>query len=94
MFLLDDIFLAPFKGLVWVFEEVRDAAEQELANDADLVTIQLQQLYTMLESGQMTEAEFETRESELLDRLDAIQERGAGDEDEWDDSEEDAEFAD
>ena len=59
MFLLDDIFLAPFKGLVWVFEEVRDAAEQELANDADLITIQLQQLYTMLESGQMTEAEFD-----------------------------------
>ena len=34
------------------------------------------------------------RESELLDRLDAIQERGASDEDEWDDSEEDAESPD
>jgi hypothetical protein len=81
MFLLDDIFLAPFKGLVWVFEEIRDAAEQELANDADLITIQLQQLYTLLESGQITEAEFDTRESELLDRLDAIQERGTLDDD-------------
>jgi hypothetical protein len=81
MFLLDDILVAPFKGLVWVFEEIRDAAEQELANDADLITIQLQQLYTMLESGQITEAEFDVRESELLDRLDAIQERGMPDED-------------
>jgi len=30
----------------------------------------------MLETGKITEAEFDAREKELLDRLDEIQERG------------------
>ena len=32
----------------------------------------------MLETGQLTEAEFNIREKELLDRLDVIQERKSG----------------
>jgi hypothetical protein len=31
----------------------------------------------MLETGRITEDEFDTREKELLDRLDEIQERGS-----------------
>ena len=76
MFLVDDILLAPFKGLVWVFEEIRDAADQERGAEADAITLELQRLYTTLESGKITEAEFDLKEAELLDRLDQIQESG------------------
>ncbi|MCX5862014.1 MAG: gas vesicle protein GvpG [Deltaproteobacteria bacterium] len=76
MFLVDDILLAPFKGLMWVFEEIRDAADQERGAEADAITLELQRLYTTLESGKITEAEFDLKEAELLDRLDQIQESG------------------
>lgn len=76
MFLLDDILLAPFKGLVWVFEEIRDAAEQDRGSEAATITLELQQLYKTFEGGQITEEEFDLKESALLDRLDLIQESG------------------
>jgi hypothetical protein len=74
MFLVDDILIAPFKGLVWVFEEIRDAAEQDRSAEADEITLELQRLYRTFESGQMTEEELDLKESALLDRLDEIQE--------------------
>jgi hypothetical protein len=73
MLLVDDILFFPVKGLFWVFDEIQNAAEEELKNDASAITSQLQQLYVMLESGSITEAEFDAREAELLDRLDALQ---------------------
>ena len=74
MLLVDDILFFPVKGLFWVFDEIQKAAEEELKNDAGAITSQLQQLYVMLESGAITEAQFDAREAELLDRLDALQE--------------------
>ena len=76
MLIIDDILLSPMKGLLWIFEEIQDAAEQELHNESGAITAQLQQLYILLESGEITEAEFDRQEGELLDRLDAISERG------------------
>jgi len=75
MFLIDDILLAPVRGLFWVFKEIRDAAEEEQTNEAGDITAKLSELYMMLETGQMTEAEFDTEEKALLDRLDAIKEK-------------------
>jgi hypothetical protein len=77
MLIADDILLFPIKGVFWVFNEIYNAAEQELLNESDSLTAQLQQLYVMLETGKITETEFDLREAELLDRLDAIQEQGA-----------------
>jgi hypothetical protein len=73
MLLIDDILTFPFRGLMWVFEEIRNAAEQERSDQADSITRDLQRLYRAFESGQMTEEEFDRRESELLDQLDALQ---------------------
>ena len=84
MLLVDDILLSP-RGLLWIFEEIRDAAEQELHEEANAITLQLQQLYGMLESKAITEAEFDRQEAELLDRLDEIREGGSlAEEDEYD----------
>jgi len=77
MLIVDDILAFPIRGLLWVFEEIHNAAEQELRGEADAITDELRQLYAMLESRQITEAEFEIREAQLLDRLDDIHERGA-----------------
>ena len=77
MFLIDDILMAPARGLFWIFKEIGNAVEEEQANEAQAITAKLSELYMMLETGQMTEAEFDAAEKALLDRLDAIKERTA-----------------
>ncbi len=81
MLLIDDLLLAPFKGLLWVFEQVHDAAQEEMDAEADAITEQLRQLYLLVESGQLTEAQFELQERQLLDRLDRVREREGRSED-------------
>ena len=73
MFLIDDLLLAPVKGILWVFREIYDAAQQEMAGEREPIIAALSELYMRLETGQISEAEFETREKKLLDRLDRIQ---------------------
>jgi len=89
MFLLDDVLLFPVRSLLWVFKEIHNAAEAEQANEADAITAKLSELYMMLETGQMTEAEFDTAEKTLLDRLDAIREgEDSGEEEDEDEDDE------
>ncbi len=73
MLIVDDILLFPAKSLVWLFREIHNAALQETARESDMLTAQLSELYMMLETGKITEAEFDAREKLLLDRLDEIQ---------------------
>ena len=73
MFLIDDILLSPAKGLLWVFHEIHDAAQEELAGESEAITTTLSELYMRLETGQITETEFDAQETALLDRLDRLQ---------------------
>lgn len=73
MFLVDDILLAPAHGILWIFREIHNAAQQEYASEAESITVELTDLYMMLETGRITEKEFDSRERVLLDRLDAVQ---------------------
>ena len=98
MFLVDDILMAPFKGVLWIFEEIHKAAKQERQGESESITAELQKLYMLLESGSISEEEFDQRESHLLDRLDSIQETGAvidedseEDDDEYDEDEDEDE---
>jgi hypothetical protein len=93
MFIVDDILMAPFKGVLWVFEEIHKAAKQERQNETESITVELQKLYMSLESGAISEEEFDQREAQLLDRLDSLQEVGAviDEEDDEDDEEYDEE---
>ncbi|MHB8069354.1 MAG: gas vesicle protein GvpG [Desulfobaccales bacterium] len=75
MFLVDDILLSPVKGILWVFREIHDAAQQELAGESEAITAALSELYMRLETGQITEKEFDAQEKALLDRLDRLQEK-------------------
>jgi hypothetical protein len=85
MFLVDDILLAPARGLLWIFKEIHHAVEEEQVNEAEAITTKLSELYMMLETGQMTEAEFDATEKTLLDRLDAIKEREGSEEEDDED---------
>ena len=58
-----------------MLRKIHAAAEQEYANEGDAVRTQLSDLYMMLETGRITTEEFTSKESELLDRLDAIMSR-------------------
>ena len=86
MLIADDLLLSPFKGLIWVAREINAAVQRELAGDRDQVTQALSELYLRLESGAITEDQFDAEEARLLDRLDAImaRERGQGSDDEDD----------
>ena len=75
MLLVDNILFSPFRGILWIFREIRDIAQEELDGEAKSVTEQLQTLYMQLETGRITEAEFEAGERLLLDRLEAIESR-------------------
>ena len=92
MFLVDDILMAPARGLFWIFRKIQHAVAEEQANEAEAITTRLSELYMMLETGQMTEAEFDAAEKTLLDRLDVIKEQADGGneaEDEEDEDEDD-----
>ena len=72
-FLLDDILLAPLTGVVWIAEQIQEAAEKELL-DEEGVKRDLTELYMRLETGRITEEEFARQEEELVERLEAIEE--------------------
>ena len=78
MLLVDDLLLAPFTSLLWVFKEIHEAVQQETAGEAEAVTRSLSELYMKLETGTITEQEFDEAEAQLLDRLDAIRDREEG----------------
>lgn len=72
MFLIDDLFLAPFRGLTFIASAVHDAAEDHVANEQKALRAELNDLYMQLDTGMIDEATFEAREDEILDRLDAL----------------------
>lgn len=79
MFLVDDILLAPIKGVFWICKELYSEAEKELDAEEGSITTQLSELYMMLETGKITDAEFDAQEKALLDRLEVLEARHVAD---------------
>ena len=75
MLLVDDILCSPFSGILWVFREISKIAHEELDGEGQLINEQLRLLYMELETGRITEEQFDAQEKLLLDRLDAIDSR-------------------
>jgi len=73
MFLLDDILLAPFYGLIWLGSKINEIVDRELFDEErvkeKLLELQFKHEY---ELEPMSERDYQTRETELLERLDAI----------------------
>jgi Gas vesicle protein G len=97
VFVVDDIVFSPVKGVLAIFKEIYKAAAQEMADEADSIRAELSRLYQLLDSGELSDGEFDDLERDLLDRLDVIEAREAtfgideaeeGSEDEEDEDEE------
>jgi hypothetical protein len=80
MLLVDDILFFPVTSILWMFREIGKVAQEELAGEAQTITEQLRLLYMQLETGAITEPQFDAEEKLLLDRLDAIDSRLKGEE--------------
>jgi hypothetical protein len=71
MFILDDILLAPLKGLTWIAEKIDEVAQKELS-DEDSLMDKLMELQMRFELDEIDEEEYNKRENELLERMDAV----------------------
>ncbi|MCJ7789436.1 MAG: gas vesicle protein GvpG [Candidatus Atribacteria bacterium] len=71
MFLIDSILLAPLKGMIWLGKKVNEVGEKEL-NDTGRIKEELMALQFRFELDEINEQEYNEKEKELLDRLDAI----------------------
>jgi len=91
MLLVDDILFFPVQNILWIFREISKIAHEELAGEAQSITEQLRMLYMQLETGRISEEQFEAGEKILLDRLDQIESRMLDEEEPDDDPDEDVE---
>ena len=83
MLLIDDILFFPATSILWIFREIHKNAEEEFSNQAESITEQLRNLYMQLETGGISEEQFDGQEKILLDRMDEIEagrDRGESDE--------------
>jgi len=74
MFLLDDLLMAPIKGVQFIAGKIYEVVDKEL-NDESVIKKQLLQLQMQLEEGEISEEEFADQEAELFARLRAIRQR-------------------
>ena len=77
MFILDDILLAPIKGIVWIGKKIEEVAKRE-TSDKSKIQEQLLELQMRLELEEITESEYEKEETRLLKELDRIQKEEEG----------------
>ena len=71
MFIIDSILLAPLKGVVWLGQKLNEIAQNEL-NDDGRIKEELMALQLRFEMDEISEQEYDEKERELLERLDAI----------------------
>lgn len=71
MFLIDDILLAPLKGIMWLGKKIDDVIEKE-ASDEGRVKQKLMELQLKFELDEITEEEYNKKEKEILEQLEAI----------------------
>src|SRR4051794_14789742 len=71
MFIIDDILTAPGKAMLFLFRELAKKAKDDFLDD-DTVKQELQEIYALLDSGNISGSEFESRELRLLHRLEQI----------------------
>ena len=71
MFLIDNILLAPLKGVVWLGKKIDEVVEKEFS-DQGRIKEELMHLQLRFEMDEISEEEYKRQEKELLERLDAI----------------------
>ncbi|MEM9340226.1 MAG: gas vesicle protein GvpG [Bacteroidota bacterium] len=77
MFLIDDIILAPLKGVYHLVKVIHERAEEELYNP-EKIQEELMQLQLQFELDQISEEEYDAQEEGLLKRLADSKKRAKG----------------
>jgi len=80
MFLVDDILLFPFRGMMFVLNGIYNNAQEQFSNEAESIRTSLSELYMRLETAEISEEDFDSQERALLDRLDEVESRNGEDE--------------
>lgn len=75
MFIIDDILLAPAKGVLFIFKEIQKAAEKEIEDTPEKLKKELLELQMLIEADRISEEEYLKKEREILQRLNALQNR-------------------
>ena len=70
MFLIDDILLAPLKGVIFIGEKINEMIVKEMS-DEGAVKERLMALQLKFEMDEIDEEEYDRREDELLKLLEA-----------------------
>jgi hypothetical protein len=73
MFLIDDILLAPLKGVIFIGKKINDMIEKEMS-DEGAIKERLMELQMKFEMDEMDEEEYDRREDELLKLLERVRE--------------------
>ncbi|MFH1295858.1 MAG: gas vesicle protein GvpG [Bacteroidota bacterium] len=73
MFLIDDILLAPLKGVIFIAEKVNEVIKKE-TSDEGAIKERLMALQLKFEMDEIDEEEYDKREDELLKLLENIRE--------------------
>ncbi len=73
MFLIDDLLLAPFKGVIFIAEKINEVIEKETSDEGSIKE-RLMALQLKFEMDEINEEEYDRREDELLNLLANIKE--------------------
>ncbi|MCX6233322.1 MAG: gas vesicle protein GvpG [Bacteroidetes bacterium] len=73
MFLIDDILLAPLKGVIFIGKKINEVIEKEMS-DEGAIKERLMALQLKFEMDEIDEEEYDKREDELLKLLENIRE--------------------
>jgi hypothetical protein len=72
MLLIDDILLAPLKGIIALGKKIDEIVQKEIS-DEGRIKERLMELQLKFEMDEISMEEYDRRESELLDMIERIQ---------------------
>ncbi|MCF8230521.1 MAG: gas vesicle protein GvpG [Bacteroidales bacterium] len=72
MLLIDDILLAPLKGIIFLGKKIDDLVQKELS-DTGRIKERLMELQLKFEMDEISMEEYDRRETELLEMIERIQ---------------------
>ncbi len=73
MLIVDDFLMVPGLNMLFVFRQIHDPLETENASERSELQEEFTRLSSELKAGEITQAEFHTRGSELLRHLERIE---------------------
>jgi len=76
MFLIDDLLLAPLKGVIFIAQKINVVIEKETSDEGSIKE-RLMSLQLKFEMDEISEEEYDQREDELLKLLGNIREEKA-----------------